>query len=216
MSSTLGQAVIGPDLFIKGDVRNGRSVGVMGQIDGTISAERVIVHRGARIYGTLIADSAEIEGEVQGHLLVRQLLSIGSTGRVHGDVRYGQLAMQLGAELSADVRNVPPAIAGDLSIAVKRGQSARVTTDDVTAIDPDSPADSLVFAVSRTVNGFLAFTTAATTPIERFTQPELQGHRIVFVHDGSMGDAASFDITVTDQMGANSGPASTVHVAVFK
>jgi cytoskeletal protein CcmA (bactofilin family) len=216
VSKSNGQAVIGPDLFIKGDVRNGRSVEVLGQIDGSLTAEHVIVHKGGRIYGALVVDNAQIDGEVQGHLLVRQLLQIGSTGSVHGDVRYGRLAMQAGAELSADVRNVPPAIAGDLNLAVRRGQSVRITTEDLTAIDPDSPAESLVFTVTRPLNGFVARALEAGTPIERFSQPELQRNGLVFVHDGSPGDAASFEVAVTDQTGASSGPPNTVRVAVFK
>jgi cytoskeletal protein CcmA (bactofilin family) len=113
MSNTRGQAVIGADMFIKGDIRNGKHIDVLGLVDGSISAERVVVHSGGRVTGTLIADNAQVDGVVQGHVLVRQLIEIGSTGAVHGDVRYGKIAMQIGAELTADVRNVPPSIAGD-------------------------------------------------------------------------------------------------------
>ncbi len=215
MDKTKGQAVIAADIFIQGEVRNGRHVDVLGMIEGSLSAEHVVVHKGGRIYGTLIADSAEIDGEVQGHVVVRQLIQIGRSGSVRGDVRYGRIAIQDGAELSADVRNVPPEIAGDLNLAVKRGRSVRITTEDLTAIDPDSPVKSLVFAVSRPVNGFVARESARTTSVDHFTQPELQSSGMFFVHDGSVGEAASFDVSVTDQAGASSGPARTVRVAVF-
>jgi cytoskeletal protein CcmA (bactofilin family) len=216
MDKTRGQAVIGADMFIKGDLRNGKHIDVLGIVDGSISAERVVVHKGGRVLGTLIADNAQIDGEVNGHVLVRQLIEIGSTGTVRGDVRYGKIAMQIGAELAADVRNVPPDIAGDLNLAVKRGQSARITTEDLTAIDPDSPARSLVFAVSRATNGFVARTASASTAIDSFTQVDLASNTVMFVHDGSVGSTASFDVVVTDNEGASSGPAKTVHVAVFK
>jgi cytoskeletal protein CcmA (bactofilin family) len=216
MDKTRGQAVIGADMFIKGDLRNGKHIDVLGIVDGSISAERVVVHKGGRVLGTLIADNAQIDGEVQGHVLVRQLIEIGSTGAVRGDVRYGKIAMQIGAELAADVRNVPPNIAGDLNLAVKRGQSARITTEDLTAIDPDSPVGSLVFAVSRAVNGFVAKTTSASTAIESFTQADLYSNTVMFVHDGSVGSTASFDVVVTDNAGDTSGTPRTVQVAVFK
>ncbi|MEQ1613478.1 MAG: cadherin-like domain-containing protein, partial [Hyphomicrobiaceae bacterium] len=170
---------------------------------------------GGRIHGALIADSAEIEGEVQGNIVVRKLIRIGSTGSVRGDVRYGSIAVQVGAELSAEMRNVPPAIAGDLNIAVKRGQRARITTEDLTAIDPDSAVDSLQFAVSQATSGFIAHAAAPTSAVTQFTQADLQANRMLFVHDGSGGDVASFDVIVTDQTGASSGPAQTVRVAVF-
>ncbi len=209
------QAVIGPDLFVEGEVRSSRSVLVLGLIDGSISASHVVVRAGGRIHGALIADSAEIEGEVQGNIVVRKLIRIGSTGSVRGDVRYGSIAVQVGAELSAEMRNVPPAIAGDLNIAVKRGQRARITTEDLTAIDPDSAVDSLLFAVSQATSGFIAHAAAPTSAVTQFTQADLQANRMLFVHDGSGGDVASFDVIVTDQTGASSGPAQTVRVAVF-
>ena len=215
MDTSSFQAIIGPDLFVEGEVRSSRSVLVLGLIDGTISAAHVMVRKGGRVHGTLIADSAEIEGEVQGNILVRKLMRIGSTGSVRGDIRYGSIAIEEGAELSADLRNVPPAIAGDLNLTVKRGQSVRITTEDLTAIDPDSPAASLVFNVPQATNGFVAHSGAATTPVARFTQTDLAANQMLFVHDGLVGAAASFDVVVTDQAGASSGPAQTVHVAVF-
>jgi cytoskeletal protein CcmA (bactofilin family) len=214
--NSAGLAIIGPDLVITGEVRNGGHVEIHGRIDGSIAASHVQVHRSGVVLGSLNANSAEIDGQAQGQLLVRQLLQIGSSGRVQGDVRYGQLAMQAGAELSADVRNVPPEIAGDLNLTVKRGQSVLITTDDLNAIDPDSPQASLVFAVSRPVGGFVARAQALATPIDRFALPELRGYGVVFVHDGSTVAIASFDITVSDQTGATSGAAKTVHVAVFR
>jgi cytoskeletal protein CcmA (bactofilin family) len=216
MSNTRGQAVIGADMFIKGDIRNGKHIDVLGLVEGSISAERVVVHNGGRVTGTLIADNALVDGIVQGHVLVRQLIEIGSTGAVHGDVRYGKIAMQIGAELTADVRNVPPSIAGDLNLAVKRGQSARITTEDLTAIDPDSPVTTLKFAISNATNGFVARTTAASTAVDSFTQADLYSNTVMFVHDGSVGATASFDVVVTDNAGDTSGTPKTVHVAVFK
>ena len=215
MDKARRQAVIGPDLFIKGDVRNGDEVVVLGYIEGSLSANHVIVRKGGRIHGAMVATSAEIEGEVQGDILVRQMIRIGATGSVRGEVHYGRLTMETGAELSADMRNVPPAIAGDLNLTVKRGQLVPITPEDLTAIDPDSPAQSLVFTVSRPLNGFVARASASSDAVEWFSQAELQASSIVFVHDGSTSRAASFDVIVTDDAGATSGAAQTVHVAVF-
>ena len=69
------------------------------------------------------------------------------------------------------MRNVPPAIAGDLNLTVKRGQSVRITLEDLTAIDPDSPAQSLAFAVSSATNGFVARASAASTPVDGSRRP---------------------------------------------
>jgi cytoskeletal protein CcmA (bactofilin family) len=215
-SKSKGLAVIGPDLVIVGELRNGHRVEVHGLIEGTVTAKEVVVRSSGRILGTLVADNAEIEGEVRGHVLVRQVLQIGNTGRVFGDVRYGQIAMQGGAELSADMRNMPPELAGDFTLTTKRGGSVIITTDDLTAIDPDSPTNDLVFAVTRQAGGHVARAAAKATPIDRFTQPDLVRNTVLFVHDGSANASASFDVVVTDQLGATSGPAKTVQVDILR
>jgi cytoskeletal protein CcmA (bactofilin family) len=209
-------AVIGPDLIITGEVRNGGRVEVSGVIEGTLSASEVLIRPTGRVLGTLIADNAEIDGDVRGHVLVRQFLQIGSTGKVHGEVRYGRIAMQSGADLSADMRNVPPSVGGDLELTVKRGGSVIITTEDLTAVDPDSPASSLAFTVTRQTHGFIARASAKTTPIDQFTQPELMRNDVLFVHDGAAGVSASFDIVVRDQTGETSGAPKTVHVTVLR
>ncbi len=216
MSSARSLAIIGPDLVIKGDIRNGGTIEIQGLVEGSVAAEHVTIHNGGRIFGLLTAGSADVDGTLQGQVLVRKLLQIGATGVVHGDVRYGRISMQVGADLDADVRNVPPDIAGDLNLAVNRGGAVTVTTEDLTAIDPDSPIASLVFRVSQSKNGFVARGGERSSPIEQFSHAELQHGAIIFVHDGSGGTAASFDILVTDHAGASSGAPKTVHVAVFR
>ena len=51
--------------------------------------------------------------------------------------------MEMGADLSAELRNVPPRLSGDLDITVRRGKSVVVTTEDITTIDPDDTPDNL-------------------------------------------------------------------------
>jgi hypothetical protein len=48
----------------------------------------------------------------------------------------------------------------------------------------------------------------------RFTQADLQSGQVLFAHDGSSSNAASFDVVVADRSGASSGSAQTVKVAV--
>ena len=139
---------------------------------------------------------------------------IGRVGSVSGNVQYGQMAVEAGGNLSADVRNVPPQIAGDLDLSVSRGQTVRITPLDLTAVDPDDTAQNLTFSVSNASSGFVAKTGAATQALSQFTQAELQAGSIMFVHDGSMGAKASFDVVVTDKEGATSGQPQTVTVNV--
>lgn len=214
MSASTGTAVIREDTVLKGDIRNGKLVEVFGYIEGELQVEQLIIRPGGKVFGTINVGAAEVHGTFQGHASVKNLMSIRKTGSVSGNVRYGRLAMEDGGNLSADVRNIPPDIAGDLDITVRKGSSARVTTMDLTAIDPDDDATDLTYTVSNPVNGNVIMNGAPTTPIENFTQADLENGKIMFHHDGSNTTSASFSVIVTDAKGATSGDAKTVKVAV--
>ena len=206
--------VVGEDTVIKGGIRNGRQVEVFGYVEGEVESESLIVHRQGRLYGKIRVDRAEVHGELQGEVVVKTLISIGSTGSVTGNVHYGQLAIEHGGNLSADVRNVPPSLAGDFQLEVDRGKSVQVTLQDINALDPDDSATELVFDVTHPLRGFVALSDAPSRAVTKFTQADLQAGKILFTHDGSSGSIASFDVAVTDHAGATSGPPQIVKVEV--
>jgi len=208
------EAIIQEDTIIKGKIRNCRQMEIHGYVEGELAAESVIVHQGGTFFGTLKTDQADVAGSLQGEVFVKNLISIRSSGVVNGNVRYGQLAMEMGADLSAELRNVPPKLAGDLDVTVKRGRSVVITTEDLTAIDPDDSADELSYAVSNASNGIVALAANAGVSVDRFTQADIEAGRVLFVHDGGDSNTASFDVLVSDESGANSGRTQTVHVTV--
>lgn len=214
MSIEKGVLILSEDAFITGEVRKCQRVEIYGYIDGKVASDMTVVHPGGRLYGTLKSTAAEVNGDLQGDITVTNLLDIKSTGSVSGNVKYGQLAMQAGANLSAELRNVPPSLTGDMELSVGRGGSVTITTIDLTAIDPDDTAHSLVFTVSEEVNGFLVLADAPARKVETFTQAELEARKVKFVHNGAPSPAASFKIVVRDDDGANSGKAQTVFVKV--
>jgi cytoskeletal protein CcmA (bactofilin family) len=215
MSNGRSTTIIAEDMTIRGDIRNGGLVEVRGYVEGSVTADRLLVHESGRVYGTVKAENADVNGRLQGTVLIRHLIKIGETGAVRGDVRYGQLSLAGGGDLDANVRNVPPEIAGDLNLTVRRGHAVRVTTADLSAIDPDSAAASLTFSVTNVRGGHVAKAAAPMMPLATFNQVELEAGTIVFRHDGSAGSDASFDVVVADQAGATSGSAKTVTVTVF-
>ena len=214
VSDLRGVLIISEDAVLKGDVKNCKRMEVYGYVEGDLAAENLIVHEGGQYYGKVKADSAVIEGALQGDVRIKNLISIKNSGSVHGNVKYGRLAMEEGADLTAQVRNVPPTLAGDLDIAVDKGRSVRITLDDLNAVDPDDKPENLIFTVSNTANGIVALAAAPATPVVNFTQADLEGGRVVFAHDGTNTQTANFDVIVADHAGAMSGGPQTVKVAV--
>lgn len=213
MAAQAGVLIVREDTIIKGEIRNARQIEVYGYVEGDVSGQSLLVHQGGQCYGTIKTEQAEVHGTVQGDVVVKNLINIRSSGSVTGNVQYGQLAMETGGNLSAEVRNVPPAVAGDLDLTVTRGRSVTVTLEDLNAVDPDDDARDLTFTVSRATNGFITLS-GQGRPIAKFTQADLQSGRVLFTHDGTDTKTASFEVVVADHAGATSGAAQTVKVQV--
>lgn len=215
MATQTTRAIIGGDLVVQGAIRNAQEVEVWGSVLGAIAAERIVIHPGGRVVGTLDVGAADVHGLLDGRVRVRNLINIGRTGVVHGDVRYGQLALAPGGDLAAEVRNVPPDLAGDFEMTVKRGGQVRITSADLSASDVEDGAHQLTYSVSNAANGFIALATAAATSIQSFTQADIAAGAVIFVHDGTGEPVAGFDVELRDSQGATAGPPRHVSVAVL-
>ena len=123
--------IISEDTFLKGEIRNGGRIEVFGYVEGEIAGDLLIVQPGGRCFGKVKVDTADVRGQLQGDILVRQLITIRGTGEVTGNVKYGKLAMEIGGMLTAEMRNMPPSIAGDLDLSVDMGKAVRITLQDL-------------------------------------------------------------------------------------
>lgn len=208
--------IVTEDTVIRGvrELRNCRQLEVFGYLEGDVSAKSVLVHPNGRLFGKLRSDNAEIHGTLQGEVVVRHLIDIRSSGNVSGNIRYGKLALEVGGNLTAEVRNVPPTLAGDLQIEVSRGGSVPITLQDLNALDPDDSSKDLRFSISNVRNGYVALASAPRKAVASFTQADLEGGQVAFVHDGRSASPASFDIVVADRSGSTSGAPQTVKVAI--
>jgi cytoskeletal protein CcmA (bactofilin family) len=206
--------VIQEDTFLKGGVRNAGRIEIFGYVEGEVEGDLLIVQPGGRCFGKVKVEAADIRGKLQGDIVVRQLVNIRGTGEVVGNVKYGKLAMEMGGVLTAEMRNIPPSISGDLDLAVDKGKAVRITLQDLSALDPDDTAEQLTFTVSQPKNGFVVLSNDPFKPVDTFTQADLEQGAVLFHHDGTNDPRASFAIVVADHKGATSGAAQTVNVAV--
>ena len=187
---------------------------VYGYVEGDIAAGNVLVHQGGRCYGTIKSENADVHGEMQGDVVVKHLINIRSSGSVSGNVRYGKLALEQGGNLSAEVRNVPPS----LSRRSRPGGRPRQVRAHHAA--GSHRARSRRYGAEPHLHGLQRpqrLRHAGGRPrarSRRFTQADLAGGKVSFMHDGTNTQAASFDVIVADRSGATSGAAQTVKVAV--
>ena len=118
------------------------------------------------------------------------------------------------ATFGIDGANDAPVLAGDLSIFAVKGGSVLLTTQDLIAVDPDTPANALTFAVVATSHGYLAKNGVQLAAQGTFTQADLVNGLISFVaSDPFYVGAGGFSVSVSDGI-AGSTPLITVGATI--
>lgn len=95
---------VGPDIKLKGvEITDCDTLLVEGRVEASMESRVVQIAEHGVYSGKATMDVAEIWGTFEGELTVRNQLVIHGTGRVSGQIRYGRIRIEEGAELSGDV-----------------------------------------------------------------------------------------------------------------
>lgn len=104
---------VGPEIQMKGEVTSCDRVIIEGTVDATMrDVHTVELAESGSLKGTAEVEDAEISGAFEGDLVVRGRLTVYSSGRVRGNVTYGEIEIQRGGQISGNIRNVAEAKAG--------------------------------------------------------------------------------------------------------
>lgn len=209
-----GTMIVSPDTQFTGHIRGGEGAEINGAADGSIVTKHLVVGKTGIFRGNVRVDTAEVHGKLRGDVVVKNLLTINASGDVEGDIQYGQLALAKGANLVADLRNVPPELAGDFELEVSRGGRVAITPEDLNATDADDGANALTFTATNLLHGHIAYANSPDDVLAQFTQADINAGNIVFVHSGVSTNNAGFDVEVKDAKGATAGPVRPVLVRV--
>ena len=83
---------------IKGEVNSGADFRIDGEIEGTIQTSgRLVVGKKGVIKGNIICTNADVEGTINGTLVVKSTLSLKTTAVIEGEVQTDKLAIEPGA-----------------------------------------------------------------------------------------------------------------------
>lgn len=93
-----GKSVFSADLRIKGDVTSQGTLEVMGEIDGKLTAQSLIIGAEGRVKGTVSAETVEIRGRAEGKISCATLI-LRATASVKADVSYSTLIIESGAQI---------------------------------------------------------------------------------------------------------------------
>ena len=108
--------IVGREIALSGEIRACDRLVVEGRVEAVLSDSRAIEVSSSGVFkGKAQIESAEISGVFEGELVVREKLIIHSTGRVQGNIRYGQIEIERGG-----------VIAGQIDVLSKSGNSESV------------------------------------------------------------------------------------------
>jgi cytoskeletal protein CcmA (bactofilin family) len=97
--------IVGPNIKLKGvEITDCDTLVVEGRVEATIDSRVIQIAEQGAFKGSAEIDIAEIRGEFDGDLTVRQKLVIYSTGKVSGKVRYGKVIIEEGGQLAGDIQ----------------------------------------------------------------------------------------------------------------
>ena len=95
---------VGPNIKLKGvEITDCDTLVVEGTVEATMNSRVIQIAEQGAFKGSAEIEIAEIRGEFDGNLVVRQKLVIYSTGKVTGTIRYGKLVVEEGGQLSGEI-----------------------------------------------------------------------------------------------------------------
>ena len=97
---------VGPNIKLKGvEITDCDTLVVEGSVEATMDSRVIQISERGSFKGSAEIDIAEIRGEFDGNLTVRQKLVIYSTGKVTGRIRYGKIVVEEGGQLSGEIES---------------------------------------------------------------------------------------------------------------
>lgn len=99
--------LIGRDISLNGKITACDKVIVEGKVEADLTDSRFVeIAESGMFKGSAEVEEAEIRGQFEGRLSVRGRLLIRGSGKVAGDIAYGQVEIECGGEISGTVQTV--------------------------------------------------------------------------------------------------------------
>lgn len=106
--------IVGREISLSGEITACDRLVVEGSVEANLANCRDIdIAESGLFKGSASIDDAEVRGRFEGTLTVRRRLLIRATGKVTGNVRYGQIEIECGGQISGDVQAQPMADISD-------------------------------------------------------------------------------------------------------
>jgi cytoskeletal protein CcmA (bactofilin family) len=111
--------IVGREITLSGEITSCDKLIVEGSVEANLTNCRdVDIAESGLFKGSASIEEAEIRGRFEGNLVVRKRLLIKASGRVSGTIRYGQIEIECGGQISGDIQAQPTAEPGEITADV--------------------------------------------------------------------------------------------------
>ncbi|MBL6957689.1 MAG: polymer-forming cytoskeletal protein [Rhodospirillales bacterium] len=99
--------IVGRDIRLSGEITACDKLVVEGHVEVMLSDARVIeVAPSGYFKGNATVEEADISGRFDGELIARDKLTVRTGGRISGSIRYGNIVIESGGEISGDMQSL--------------------------------------------------------------------------------------------------------------
>jgi cytoskeletal protein CcmA (bactofilin family) len=120
-------AVIGPSIFIKGDLSGDEDLVIEGRVEGKIDLKQhnVTIGKNGRVHADVFGNTVVVEGEVDGNLFASQQAVLRQSGAVRGNITAPRVMLEDGSRFrgSIDMEEAPAKAPGATTAAHGGGAS---------------------------------------------------------------------------------------------
>lgn len=91
-------SILGQDLKITGEISSSGMVEILGEVDGNVSANGLVIGNEGRVAGSVQANTVEVKGRMDGTVSTQEF-TLRAAALVKADVAYSTLVIESGAQI---------------------------------------------------------------------------------------------------------------------
>lgn len=97
---------IGAGVVFKGSINAPNQAIISGTVEGDLVARDVLIGAAGVVTGNTEADFIDVKGELNDSVISKNVLIVRSSGKVTGDVTYGELEVERGGKIKGGMKQV--------------------------------------------------------------------------------------------------------------
>ena len=99
--------IIGKGSILEGSIETYGNIRIEGKIDGNVTTKsKIALGQSSRVAGNILAQNAEVAGEIKGKVEVSDLLLLKPSAVIHGDIITNKLIVESGATFNGSYKMV--------------------------------------------------------------------------------------------------------------